>query len=72
MTRRQRHINILKNFGRVGQYDRDGVLHRMGLDAFTDEAIEAMAVATVSGWRASEKRNAAYRDALATRHQARS
>ncbi len=58
MTRRERHLHILENFGRIGKYDRDNVLHRLGYSAFTDAAIEELAAATVRGHRRSQKMNA--------------
>ena len=58
MTRRERHLRILENFGRVGKYDRDRELSRLGYRAFTDEAIEALTKATVDGHRRSQRMNA--------------
>ncbi len=40
MTRRERHLNILKSFGRQANWHRDAVIARRGYAAFTDEAIE--------------------------------
>ena len=46
MTRRERHKRIIENFGAFHPYApfaRQHVLDKFGLDAFTDEALEAFA-----------------------------
>lgn len=71
MTRRERYLRILENFGRVGKHDRDRVLSRLGYDAFTDEAIEALTKATVDGHKRHQKNAAASRAIYAAQESAK-
>lgn len=63
MTRRQRHIRILDNFGglesrsgcRRVKTELDHLLQTKGLNLFTDEAIELLASRTVASHRLSQR-----------------
>jgi hypothetical protein len=65
MTRRQRHIRILDNFGGLAgltgnrrvKWELDRLLSIHGLDLFTDEAIEMLASRTVSSHRFAQRIN---------------
>lgn len=65
MTRRDRHVRILENFGsdRV-RYHRDTIMARLGLSAFTDEAIDAIARHTVSSHRRQQRYNRENRERI--------
>jgi len=56
MTRRERHLRIIKGFPHERDYLR-GVMAKLGMDAFTDEAIEMLAADMVKGWRFQQKLN---------------
>lgn len=71
MTRRQRHIRILDNFGeRRVQWELDRLLARNGLALFTDEAIEALATAVVHQRHSERKMHADNRKIIAARDRA--
>lgn len=60
MTRHNRHLNIVKNFGdrrydRHVQYHFEVVIARLGLTALTDDAVRLFATELVRG-RARQKR----------------
>lgn len=62
MTRRERHIRILDNFGGLRGSHRvkrefDRLLSIHGLDLLTDEAVEMLAARTVSSHRFSQRIN---------------
>lgn len=60
MTRRERHLNILKSFGLDSQtvrYHRDRMIDRK-LTAFTDEAIEQLVRDVLGSYRRQQKYSA--------------
>jgi hypothetical protein len=65
VTRRQRHIRILDNFGglkslsgcRTVKFEFDRLLSVHGLELFTDEAVELLASRVVASHRFSQKLN---------------
>ena len=61
MTRRQRHLNILANFGGlrgIPMRHLDHIIAVHGLKLFTDEAIELLTKHTVANWRHQQRINA--------------
>ena len=62
MNRRDRHIRILENFGRDAvRFHRDSVIAKLGLAAFSDAALEAIARDTVSSYRRQQRYNREWR-----------
>ena len=58
MTRRERHARIINSFEeRSFRWERDGVLAKMGLAAFSDDAIELFAGNLVRSRRRHQKMN---------------
>ena len=77
MTRRERHIRILDNFGglrsasgsrRVGA-KLDHLLYRHGLKLLTDEAVEMLASAVWNSYRRTQRMNREYRESLRARDE---
>jgi hypothetical protein len=71
MTRRQRHQNIIENFGGLDghspRFHAQSVIGKLGLKAFSDEAIEMLARDLVSSHARQNRYNAEYRALLASR-----
>lgn len=68
MTRRERHVRIIENFGlesQSGRYYRDRLLARRGLAVFNDEAIRELARLLVSGQARQNKYNQENRERIA-------
>jgi hypothetical protein len=61
MTRRDRLVRILENFGnfqhRNVKWEFDRLLVRHGLSLFTDEAIEMLTAAVVRDWKRTQRMN---------------
>jgi hypothetical protein len=58
MTRRQRHLNILENFGRDRtRYYLAEVLARHGLSILTDDGIEKVTRAMVTSHKTQQRYN---------------
>ena len=61
MTRRERLLRIIENFGgtrnHIVHFHLKAVIARMGLDALTDEAIEALTHEIVSSHRRQQRYN---------------
>lgn len=61
LTRRQRMLNIIENFGGIRsnrvQFHLDGLMAKEGLGALTDSAVENLAERIVSGHRHQQKLN---------------
>ena len=58
MTRRERMIRVFHGFGtkqRAAAMDR--MVERLGLNAFTDDAIDELARTIVSEWKYQNRRN---------------
>lgn len=68
MTRRERHLAIINNFGRESRrWEFDSLMERLGTDALTDEAVEDFAASLVRSARRRAKMNAANRAIVAAR-----
>lgn len=68
MTRRERHVRIIENFGldsQSGRYYRERLLAKRNLTAFNDEAIRELAAMLVSGRARSNKLNKQNRELAA-------
>lgn len=58
MTRRQRHLRIIENFGRDRErYHLAEVLARQGLSILNDEGVEKLALSIVSSHRRQQRYN---------------
>jgi len=61
MTRRDRLVRILENFGNLQhrnvKWELDRLLVRHGLSLFTDEAIEMLTRAVVRDWKRTQRMN---------------
>jgi hypothetical protein len=70
MTRRQRHLNIIANFGgldaKTVNHHLHDVMARRGLAALTDEAVEDLTYRIVSGAKRQRRYNREYRERLNT------
>lgn len=65
MTRRDRLINIIDNFGglnhRTVHHEFEHLMTKRGLAALTDEAVEELATRVVHGYRTQQRYNRANR-----------
>lgn len=58
MTRRERHLRIIESFGRdCERYHLANVLARHGLSILTDEGVEKLTQAIVSGHKRQQRYN---------------
>ncbi len=61
MTRRQRLLNILENFGglqhRSVKWELDRLLAKHGFELLTDDAIENLTTLVVRDWRRTQRMN---------------
>lgn len=58
MTRRERHLRIIENFGRDrARRHLEQVIARHGLAALTDEGVEKVAKSLVSGHKLQQRYN---------------
>lgn len=69
MTRRERMIRIIKYWDHTRQqeYYKAAMVARLGLDAYTDEAIELYARKLIEGHRRQQSHNREYRARIAAR-----
>ncbi len=63
MERRERHLRILENFGSERtRFHREQIVARLGMSAFTDEAVEAIARHLLHSHRQQQRFNREWRE----------